>query len=96
MDNVIQYMLSIHNNKTIALTVQDLPSNIRENVKSHGVPKTVHNNISSPSSISLREIENQAILDLLTEYGNTVSGKKLVAQKLGISLATLYRRLREK
>ena len=96
MDNVVQYMLSVHNNKTVALTVQDLPSNIRENVKSHGIPKTVHSNISSPSNISLREIENEAIHDLLAEYGDTVNGKKLVAQKLGISLATLYRRLREK
>lgn len=96
MDNVVQYMLSVHNNKTVVLTVQDLPSNIRENVKIHGIPKTVHNNIASPSNISLREIENEAIHDLLSKYGDTVSGKKLVAQKLGISLATLYRRLREK
>ena len=44
----------------------------------------------------MRDIENQTINDLLNQYGNTTEGKKKVAQKLGISLATLYRRMKEK
>lgn len=31
--------------------------------------------------------------ELLGQYGNTTEGKKQVARQMGISLATLYRRI---
>ncbi|WP_421899739.1 sigma-54 interaction domain-containing protein [Maridesulfovibrio sp.] len=43
--------------------------------------------------ISLKELEQQAILRAIEYYGDTTSGKKQAAKSLGIGLATLYRKL---
>ena len=43
-----------------------------------------------------KKVEMIHMKELLEQYGNTTEGKKKVAQKLGISLATLYRRMKEK
>ena len=44
---------------------------------------------------TLHELEEQAILEALNRFGNTVDGKRQAANQLGISLATLYRKLSE-
>ena len=43
--------------------------------------------------LSLRELEAEAIRQALQLYGATTQGKKMAARKLGIGLATLYRRI---
>ena len=43
----------------------------------------------------LRELERQEILKALRLYGNTKAGKIKAAEKLGLSLATLYRKLKQ-
>jgi transcriptional regulator with PAS, ATPase and Fis domain len=43
--------------------------------------------------VSLRELEAEAIRKALQIYGETTEGKKMAARKLGIGLATLYRKL---
>ncbi|NDV23328.1 sigma-54-dependent Fis family transcriptional regulator [Desulfovibrio sp. JC022] len=43
--------------------------------------------------VSLKELEQQAILRAIEYYGDTTSGKKKAAKSLGIGLATLYRKL---
>lgn len=43
--------------------------------------------------VSLRELEAEAIRKALRIYGETTEGKKMAARKLGIGLATLYRKL---
>ena len=43
--------------------------------------------------IPLKEMEKQAILRALSVFGDTTQGKKQAAERLGISLATLYRKL---
>ena len=45
--------------------------------------------------IPLKELEKQAILRALSVFGDTTHGKKEAASRLGISLATLYRKLNE-
>lgn len=45
--------------------------------------------------VPLKEIEQQYISRALELYGSDVKGKKLAAQKLGIGIATLYRKLEE-
>ncbi len=45
------------------------------------------------SVIPLKEMERQAILRALSVYGDTTQGKKEAADRLGISLATLYRKI---
>ncbi len=95
MENAIQYMLSIHNNKSLILTADELPVNIRENVNTMGIPQRMQTDMNASSGMPLRSIENQILLDLINERGETVAEKKQIAEKLGISLSTLYRRLSE-
>lgn len=95
LENTIQYMLSVHNNKSPILAPNELPVHIRENVNSMGIPQRMRNDMQASAGTPLRTIENQVLFDLIAEYGDTVAGKKQVAKKLGISLSTLYRRLQE-
>lgn len=94
MENVVQYMLSIYDGKGSLISVEHLPANIRESFEHFDVPEKISRTVSAGTG-SLRSIENQTIQDLLKQYGSSTLDKKIVAQKLGISLATLYRRLRE-
>ncbi len=43
--------------------------------------------------LTLRELEADAIDKALQIYGRTTEGKKMAARKLGIGLATLYRKI---
>jgi transcriptional regulator with PAS, ATPase and Fis domain len=43
----------------------------------------------------LKEVESEYILKALEFYGNDTKGKKLAADKLGIGIATLYRKLED-
>lgn len=54
---------------------------------------TAQTPVSSHPVITLKELERQAINRALEIYGNTTQGKKQAASNLGISLATLYRKL---
>lgn len=45
--------------------------------------------------MSLQEMENQLIQKAIHIYGDTLNGKKQAAQSLGISLATLYNKLKK-
>ena len=42
-----------------------------------------------------REFEKQEILRAVALYGNTLEGKKMAAKSLGISLASLYNKLKD-
>ncbi len=53
--------------------------------------------LSKSNSISKRNnrVEKDHILELLDKLGRDTNGKKKVANKLGISLPTLYRKLNQ-
>ncbi|HHV79859.1 MAG TPA: sigma 54-interacting transcriptional regulator [Firmicutes bacterium] len=50
---------------------------------------------SKPLNQAIIDAERQAIQRAIAKYGTSVEGKKAAARELGISLATLYNRLRE-
>ncbi len=89
LENVVQYMISMNtDNPSGFMGVSCLPSQILENRQEQLQP--------SPDPLQeygLRELEEKRIREALTKYGSTTEGKKKAAQALGISLATLYRRL---
>jgi transcriptional regulator with PAS, ATPase and Fis domain len=64
------------------LTVKDLPELIHEQLMS-----------GTGAVCNLVQIEKKMIMQNLNAYGSSVDGKKKVAQELGISVATLYRKL---
>lgn len=45
--------------------------------------------------VTLKELEKEMILTALDYYGNTPDGKERAAQAIGISRATMYRKLKE-
>jgi len=83
LENTIEY--AVHMESTEKLNKQSLPKNILSGIV--GVKTTMdHSN--------LKLYEKSSIHDLLELFGNTVEGKEKVAETLGISLSTLYRRIR--
>lgn len=92
LENVVQYMISMSaDSLSGVMGVNCLPNQILEN-KTDDCPK-----VQEPArqDISLREMEQQRICQALARYGDTTEGKKRAAKELGISLATLYRRLNQ-
>ena len=49
----------------------------------------------SDRSLTIAEMESKAIGEALQRFGTSVEGKKMAAKSLGISLSTLYARLRD-
>ncbi|WP_158546968.1 sigma-54-dependent Fis family transcriptional regulator [Oceanispirochaeta sp. M1] len=87
LENAIQYCMTITPGELI--DNEDLPPTI-----------LFHPQIKMPHEHSKRKrrknrISYEELVTLLQKYGNTTKGKKAMAEYLGISLATLYRKLAE-
>lgn len=82
--NVIEYAINME--PSAYITTNSLPFKIREK---NEMPLAVE------AGAALRSAESELIRNMLKEYGSSVSGKRRAAQALGISLATLYRKLKE-
>ena len=92
LENVVQYMISMSaDSPSGVMGVNCLPNQILEN-KTDDCPRVQE---PAQQDISLREMEQQRIRQALARYGDTTEGKKRAAKELGISLATLYRRLNQ-
>lgn len=84
LENVIEYLVNIET--AAAVSLQSIPARIRE--KAITLPRLT-------GIIPLTELERTAILGALENFGTSVEGKSKAAQALGISQATLYRKLKE-
>ncbi len=92
-----------------ALLLYDWPGNVREleNTIEYCVNVETEHLISFNSlpakfkfhkdykNRNLKELEVKLIKELIYEHGLTVNGKKRIAKEMGISVSTLYRRLKE-
>lgn len=83
LENVIEYGMNMERSDYI--TVQSLPARLAK-IEPAG---------STSQAAKLRELEREAIEEALRLFGNTVAGKERAARYLGISRATLYRRLKK-
>ena len=98
LENVLEHGVCFSRGKYIEL--KDLPEYFMENYnKSQNRIDTNINKISSDFDGSLEdlkiEFEKSIINEMLSKYGNTVEGKKKVADKLNIGLTTLYRKMND-
>lgn len=87
LQNTIEYAVNISTGSYI--TTADLPKKILE---------TAAGGFSGSDKICLRplsDVEAEYILEAIRVYGDDLSGKLKAAEVLGISKATLYRRLKE-
>ncbi len=82
LENTIEYAVNVAAEGTI--TARALPARIKE---AAGDP--------APAIVPLDELERTAILRVLDQFGVSVEGKIQAAQALGISKATLYRKLKQ-
>lgn len=85
LENAIEYAVNVEEGQKIA------PASLPPDVHNRG---RIHfENIFLASR--LREYEKLIIREALDTCGTTVEGKKIAARELGISLPTLYRRIKE-
>lgn len=86
LENTIEYMVNMMKPDGI-LTKDTLPENIlSQRLEKKEVDKQIY---------TLKELEKKAIGEALNICGWSTEGKKLAALKLGIGIATLYRKIEE-
>lgn len=86
LQNTIEYSVNIVNGSYIG--INDLPPN----------KFNERNSFNEDNSVflkPLKEIENYYIKQAIAKFGDTLEGKEKAANALGISRATLYRKLKE-
>lgn len=59
------------------------------------LPTTLDPEARPQRTLNLRQLEEEAVIQALKTYGSTVEGKRRAAAALGISLGTLYNKLRK-
>ncbi|OQO98975.1 sigma-54-dependent Fis family transcriptional regulator [Geobacillus sp. 44C] len=96
LENMVEYIVNLEIGDLV--TVSSLPASIREASEDKmDITKEKQElqklNDFSPSVYSVNEIEEQLIIKALQRFGASTEGKRKAAKELGISLATLYRRL---
>lgn len=84
LENVIEYLVNVETGSRISL--RSIPARIRDNASV--LPKM-------GGIVPLVELEKTAIVSALEKFGASTEGKNKAAQALGISKATLYRKLKE-
>ena len=89
LENVIEYMMNVTENDTLSL--DSLPGNILE--KKSDKLENIEVDELSQRVVPLSELEKNEIKKALDIYGYDTKGKKMAARKLGIGIATLYRKI---
>lgn len=81
LKNVVEFSVNMTNNNII--TVNNLPKDI------------LHLNRLKKGNLNIDYHTKQLIAEALKNYGDTTIGKEKAAMALGISMATLYRKMKE-
>jgi PAS domain S-box-containing protein len=90
LENTMEYLVNIETGPRIS------SRHIPQRIKTGSVaPASAANPTAASSVVPIAELEKNAILGALEKFGPTVEGKDKAAQGLGISKATLYRKLKE-
>jgi transcriptional regulator with PAS, ATPase and Fis domain len=84
LENVVEY--SVNMETTSYITMNSIPQKILE---TEGV------SARHPAIIPIQEMEEKLIKQALSVYGDSVTGKAMAAEALKISMATLYRKIKE-
>lgn len=83
LQNAIEYSMNVE--KTDIIHYDSLSNKIKNQSKKEK---------QTLASKNIKQLELETIRELLNEYGDSIEGKKKVAMAMGISLTTLYRRLK--
>ena len=85
LENAIEYAVNVE--KGAKIRAASLPSNISSKIRIGRENPSINGRV--------RDYERLILKEVLQSCGNTVEGKKNAAKELGISLSTLYRKLKE-
>ncbi|MFT8316112.1 MAG: sigma 54-interacting transcriptional regulator [Clostridium sp.] len=88
LQNTVEFMINMMDSNGI-VTKETLPQKIVKRAEQN-ILNTQHAEI-----LNLKQLEKQTIKSALRIYGTSTEGKKLAAIKLGIGIATLYRKVEE-
>ncbi|MEN8076179.1 sigma 54-interacting transcriptional regulator [Clostridioides difficile] len=90
LENVVEFMVNLSDERGIIDDTM-LPQSFIENFSEKiGGDENIYD---VKEIIPLKDIEKKYIQRAIEIYGNTTEGKKIAAKKLGIGIATLYRKL---
>lgn len=89
LENAVEFMINMADDSGM-VTMNMLPPNIVENKNSQVYGMDMDEDIKP-----LKDIEKEYILRALDIYGHDTKGKQLAAKRLGIGIATIYRKLEE-
>jgi transcriptional regulator with PAS, ATPase and Fis domain len=85
LQNIIEYSINMSLEEKI--TLNELPSKIKNNINSQKIK------LEESEIIKLEDLEKNEIIKALKKYKDYKKDKDLVAKSLGISRATLYRKI---
>jgi len=89
LENSIEYAVNVET--TSAISIASLPNRIRSGIEAAAPDIENRKKINE----TIRDVEINEIVAALNRFGWTTTGKQKAAEHLGISLATLYRRLKK-
>lgn len=89
LENAIEYAVNMEVSPYIGM--DSVPMRIRQHHSVSGIASPGEGN--QPLKERLQRHERQILYSMLQQYGHSLEAKKLVAEKLDIGLATLYRKL---
>ena len=89
LENSIEYAVNVETSNMIM--AKSLPNRVKANMDSP------NSNTESPKSINdtIRDVEINEIINAMNKFGWNTNGKQAAANHLGISVATLYRRMKK-
>lgn len=96
LENAVEYMVNLMGEDG-TLDVSMLPEDIRTGSREAAAPteNDPGKQTGAGQILSLRELEKNAIRQALLQCGNHTAGKAMAARKLGIGMATLYRKIQQ-
>ncbi|NBI05996.1 sigma-54 interaction domain-containing protein [Senegalia massiliensis] len=88
LENTLEYMINLADNYNI-LKKEMIPENIMNYIQNRDIGNEIE------TIKKLKDVEKDYIIKALDIYGWDTKGKKMASKKLGIGIATLYRKLDE-
>ncbi|MGL4739351.1 MAG: sigma-54 interaction domain-containing protein [Sarcina sp.] len=88
LENCIEYMLNISMDSDI-IDVDSLP----DDVVGYETTKMNNNLLNIEDELTLEDLEKKYIMLMVDKYGCDLKAKKIISDKLGIGIATLYRKM---
>ena len=96
LQNAVEYAINM-SEPGESILLEHLPQRIllETKLEEPSYEQSILANATEDNEAKLKMLESKAIKEAINRFGNTTAGKLEAARYLGISLATLYRRLKE-